>query len=146
MAGDVTSECKARQLDWLGYSFLFDFATNTYLASASLQSGESLLRNGVWLCIWQDKTALCLSRPHKQYSLFLIPARMRPHQQNILLSQQDCWRGYLASKVLKSCLVSEHELQSYAAGILDNSPVVQGVYITLMCPVLFGRASKSWFL
>ena len=38
------------------------------------------------------------------------------------------------------------ELQSYAAGILDNSPAIQGVYITLMCFVLLGRASKSWFL
>ena len=28
------------------------------------------------------------------------------------------------------------ELQSYAAGILDNSPAIQGVYITLMCFVL----------
>ena len=38
------------------------------------------------------------------------------------------------------------ELQSYAAGILDNSPAIQGVYITLMCFVLLGRASKSWYL
>ena len=38
------------------------------------------------------------------------------------------------------------ELQSYAAGILDNSPAIQGVYITLMRFVLLGRASKSWFL
>ena len=30
------------------------------------------------------------------------------------------------------------ELQSYAAGILDNSPAIQGVYITLMCFVLLG--------
>ena len=37
------------------------------------------------------------------------------------------------------------ELQSYAAGILDNSPAIQGVYITLMCFVLLGRARKSWF-
>ena len=35
------------------------------------------------------------------------------------------------------------ELQSYAAGILDNSPAIQGVYITLMCFVLLGRARKS---
>ena len=32
------------------------------------------------------------------------------------------------------------QIQSYAAGILDNSPVIQGVYITLMCFVLLGRA------
>ena len=36
------------------------------------------------------------------------------------------------------------ELQSYAAGILDNSPAIQGVYITLMCFVLLGRADSSF--
>ena len=35
------------------------------------------------------------------------------------------------------------ELQRYAAGILDNSPAIQGVYITLMCFVLLGRASEE---
>ena len=46
------------------------------------------------------------------------------------------------TKVLKLA-GSEHGILSYAAGILDNSPAIQGVYITLMCPVLLGRASKS---
>ena len=38
---------------------------------------------------------------------------------------------------------SEHGILSNVAGILDNSPAIQGVYITLMCPILLGRASKS---
>ena len=33
--------------------------------------------------------------------------------------------------------------KSYAAGILDNSPAIQGVYITLMCFVEPARAGVA---